>query len=89
MAGPADAGTGNLSLTTVGRGHNIVIDNTISGHVATLISAGKANETTAGAIIIDTLNVTAQTGITLTSPSNNITTLGTDTTASGPNNITQ
>jgi hypothetical protein len=32
--------------------------------------------------------VTAQTGIALTSPLNNITTLGTDTTASGSNHVT-
>ncbi len=87
LTGAVDTGTANLALTTTGSRHNLVIDQVLTGHTVTLISAAKVNETTAGAIVADKLNVSAQTGITLTSPSNDITTLGTDTTTSGPNRV--
>ena len=89
--GTVNAGTGTIALTTTGSGHNIAVDShlTTSGSagVVTLTSAGKVTETSAGAIVTHKLNVKAATGITLTSPSNNVTTLGTDTTTSGPNSI--
>jgi len=44
---------------------------------------------TTGAVRVGTLNVNANSGITLTSPSNEITTVGVDHTNSGPNHIVQ
>jgi hypothetical protein len=89
--GTLNAGTGAIALTTTGNGHNVAVDShlTTSGSagVVTLTSAGNATETSAGGIITHKLNVKAKTGITLTSSANNITTLGTHTTTSGPNTI--
>jgi len=90
--GTVNAGTHTITLKTTGAtSHSIAIKShlttTGSAGVVTLTSAGNVTETTAGAIITHKLNVTAKTGISLTSPSNNITVLGTHTTVSGPNNI--
>ena len=91
-AGTINTGTGNIALTTTGSGHNLAIRGQLrnSGKtgVISLTSAGNITETSAGSIITHTLNAKAQTGITLTSPANNIATLGVHTTASGPNKIT-
>ncbi len=51
--------------------------------------AAITESTSVGAIDAHLLNVTAKTGITLTSTHNHIATLGTDHTTSGPNHVTQ
>jgi hypothetical protein len=90
--GAVNAGTHAITLATTGvTSHGIAIKShlttTGSAGVVTLTSAGNVTETTAGAIVTHKLNVTAKTGITLMSPSNSISVLGTHTTVKGSNNI--
>jgi hypothetical protein len=86
VAGAVNAGTGALSLTTLDSG-NIAIDAALKGATVDLTSAGNVTESTKGAVIANLLNVAADTGISLTSALNNIHSVGTDTTTSGPNRI--
>jgi hypothetical protein len=53
-----------------------------------LVTSGEAKESSAGAILAKLLNVTANTGIELTSKTNKIKKLGTDKTKTGPNKVT-
>jgi len=90
--GTVNAGTSTIALTTTGATSDGIavkshLSTSGSAGSVTLKSAGSVTETSAGAIVTHKLNVTAKTGITLTSTSNNITTLGTDTTVSGPNSV--
>jgi hypothetical protein len=78
--------TGALELTTVGSKHNL--EAAITGGTITLVTTGEATETSKGAISANLLNVTADSGIELTSKSNKIKNLGTDKTKSGPNKVT-
>jgi filamentous hemagglutinin family protein len=88
--GVVDAGNAFVDLTTTGSGHDLAIDGTVSGSEINLIAGGEATESGSGAITASNiLNVTADTGIVLTSPNNNIANVGTDQTNSGPNRITQ
>jgi hypothetical protein len=52
------------------------------------VTTGNATETNAGAIVANLLNVTASTGIDLTSKKNAIQKLGTDKTTTGRNKVT-
>ncbi len=89
IAGPLNTGSGDISLTTTGTGNTMTITGTVdTSGTLTLVTSGAANETATGAIIANTLNVTAQTGISLTSTHNMISHVGKDKTKSGPNNIT-
>jgi hypothetical protein len=90
VIGAVDTGSGNLSLTTVTSGA-ISIDSTLETQATmNLTSAADVTEDiSTGVVDAQTLNVIAQTGISLNSSDNNITTIGTDTTTTGPNNITQ
>ena len=87
--GAVDAGTGDLALTTTGAGNNLAINAHVTGHTINLTSGGKVTESSAGAVLAHLLNVSANTGITLTSTSNDITSVGTDHTNSGSNTIDQ
>jgi len=89
VSGAVNAGGGNVSLTTTGSSSNMAIDAAITGNTVNLTTGGNVTESSAGAITASLLNVTANTGISLTSTSNDITTIGTDTTNSGPNTIDQ
>ena len=83
-------GTGHtVSLTTTSG--DIAVNAEIDAATLNLTSqAGALTENNAnGAIVAGTLNASAHTGITLASPNNNITTVGTDHTDSGPNTIVQ
>ena len=84
-----DASAGDVTLTTTGAGHNISLGGALSGGTVTIDTAGKVGEATAAAITANLINVTAATGIRLTSALNDITAIGTDTTAAGPNLIEQ
>ena len=89
IANTINTGTGDISLTTTGTGNTMTITGTVdTSGTLNLVTSGAANETSSGAIIVNTLNVTAQTGISLTSPLNMINHVGKDKTKSGPNNIT-
>ena len=89
VAGPINTGASDISLTTTGTGNDMTITGSVqTSGTLTLVTSGAANETNTGAIIANTLNVTAQTGISLTSPLNMISHIGKDKTKSGPNNIT-
>ena len=93
VSGTVNGGTGTVALTTTGATtNNLTINATVetsgAAGVVTFISAGNVAESTStGAVITHLLNVTAKTGILLTSLLNNITVLGTNTTASGGKNI--
>lgn len=87
VSGTVNVGAHDIGLTTTSG--NVAIDAELDAGTVNLTSAGQATETSAGAIKTDLLNVAAQTGISLTSSNNDIVTIGTDTTKSGPNNITQ
>jgi filamentous hemagglutinin family protein len=87
VSGAVNAGTHDVSLTTTSG--DIAIDGELEAGTVDLTSAGEATESSSGTIVASLLNVTAQTGISLTSSNNNITTIGTDMTTSGPNDITQ
>jgi hypothetical protein len=52
------------------------------------VTSGEATESKAGEIEAKLLNVTADTGIELTSKKNKIKKLGTDKTKKGPNKVT-
>jgi hypothetical protein len=86
--GKVNAGTGTLDLTTVGSKHNLAIQSAITGGTVNLVTTGAATETSKGAIKTKLLNVTAATGIQLTSKANAIKKLGTHKTKKGPNKIT-
>jgi hypothetical protein len=86
--GTVTAGTGTLDLTTTGTKHNLAIDSAITGGTINLVTTGEATETSAATITASLLNVTADTGIELTSAKNKIKKLGTDKTKTGPNKVT-
>jgi hypothetical protein len=87
--GTVNAGTAALDLTTIGTGHNLAIDAAITGGTISLVTTGEATEDSKkGAITAKLLNVTAGTGIDLTSKHNAIKKLGTDKTKTGPNKVT-
>jgi hypothetical protein len=85
VAGPLNAGTGNLSLTATAG--NLLINGTVEGNTVTLASS-LGSVTGSGPITAALLNVTADTGIDLTG-SNDITAIGTNETNSGPDFINQ
>ena len=90
--GDIGMGTGRVVLKTVGKGNDLRIGfhSTIGdGGVVTLVTSGEATEDASGEIDASTLNVTANTGIELTSTRNDILAIGTDQTDSGPNDIVQ
>jgi hypothetical protein len=87
--GAVDTGAHTLTLTTTGSGHSLAVDAHVTGKTVDLTSGGDVTETSAGAVIANLLNVSADTGITLTSTSNDITTIGTNHTNSGPDTIDQ
>ena len=93
VSGTVNGGAGTVVLKTTGAtSNNLTINATVetsgASGVVTLISAGNVAESAStGAVITHLLNVTAQTGISLTSLLNNITVLGTNTTASGSKSI--
>jgi hypothetical protein len=67
----------------------IAIAGTVTGSTVNLTTTGKATETAQASIAASTvLNVTATSGIKLTSKHNAIKKLGTDITVSGPNKVT-
>jgi fibronectin-binding autotransporter adhesin len=87
--GVVNAGAGTVSLAKVGTNHNLAIAGTITGSTVDLTTTGAATETKKASIAASkVLNVTANSGIKLTSKHNAITKLGTDTTTSGPNKVT-
>jgi hypothetical protein len=88
VVGPVTNGTAKLNIKTVGTDHNLRIQSAIGNGVVTLVTTGKASESSKGAVTASTLNVTANTGIELTSQKNKIFDVGTDKTKSGPNKIT-
>lgn len=88
MDGKVTAGTGTLDLTIVGSNHSLAIDSAVTGGTVNLVTTGEATETNAGAITASLLNVTADTGIKLTSAKNKIKKLGTDKTKTGQNKVT-
>jgi hypothetical protein len=88
-AGGVNAGSGTLTLTTTGAGHNLSVANTLTGGTISLTSAGNVTEGSSGAVIANLLNVTADSGISLTASANDITTIGTNHTNSGPDVIVQ
>ena len=93
VSGAVNGGTGTVALTTTGAtANNLTINASVStsgaAGVVTLISAGNVGESTStGAVVTHLLNVTAHTGISLTSLLNNIAILGTNTTVTGTKNI--
>ncbi|HEY2033499.1 MAG TPA: filamentous hemagglutinin N-terminal domain-containing protein [Rhizomicrobium sp.] len=90
--GVVNAGNGTISLTTSGTNHSLAIKSSLttkgSAGAVSLQVSGSATETNAGAIVTHRLDVTAKTGIKLTSPKNDIKVLGTHTTKTGPNQVT-
>jgi filamentous hemagglutinin family protein len=86
--GKVNAGTGTLDLTTVGNNHDLAIEAAITGGTINLVTTGEATETSKGAITAKLLNVTADTGIDLTSKANKIKKLGTHKTKKGPDKVT-
>jgi uncharacterized protein (DUF2249 family) len=86
--GTVDAGSHTLKLTTTGSGHDIAIDDKVEGGTIDLATTGEATESKAGEIEAKLLNVTAATGIELTSKKNDIKKLGTHKTKKGPNKVT-
>ena len=89
VSGDLSTGAGAIALTTTGAGSNLTIGDISSTGTVTLVTSGEAKETSTGAIAANTLNVTADTGISLTATGNHITHVGTDSTKSGPNTITR
>ena len=85
VVAPVSVNNGTLSLTTTAG--NIDFQGSVSANAVNLVSAAQALEFSTGAIATGLLNVTAQTGILLTSSNNNITAVGTDSTTTGPNKI--
>jgi hypothetical protein len=89
VSGLLDAGSHAIDLTTAGSADDPAIDGTIISGTIDLAATGKANESKMGAIdAIKLLNVTAGTGIELTSKRNDIKKLGTHATVVGPNKVT-
>jgi hypothetical protein len=86
--GTVNAGTHTLDLTTVGKNHNLAIDAKLEGGTINLATTGEATESSAGEIEAKLLNVTADTGIDLTSKKNKVKKLGTHKTKKGPNKVT-
>jgi hypothetical protein len=76
-------GTGTFVID----GGNIDVDGAVQAKTLMLVSTGAVSESAAGALDVNKIDVTAQTGIDLDSDLNDITKIGTDTTASGPNMI--
>jgi hypothetical protein len=85
VAGPLNAGSGNLALTA--SAGNLLINGPVEGNTVTLGST-QGSVTGSGAITAALLNVTANTGIDLTGQ-NDITAIGTNETNSGPDYINQ
>ena len=83
-------GTGRAITLTATSG-KIAVNGTVKAATLSLtsVAADLTESTSTGSIIAGTLNAAANTGITLTSSTNQITTIGTDHTNSGPNNIQQ
>jgi hypothetical protein len=86
--GTVNAGSHAVDLMTVGAKHNLAIDAKLEGGTINLVTTGEAKESNAGEIEAKLLNVTATTGIELTSKKNDIKKLGTDKTKKGPNKVT-
>jgi hypothetical protein len=86
--GTVNAGSHTVHLTTVGTKHNLAIDAKLEGGTIDLVTTGEATESKAGEIEAKLLNVTAATGIELTSKKNKIKKLGTHKTKKGPNKVT-
>ena len=86
--GTVTAGTAALDLTTTGTGNNLAIDSAVTGGTVSFVTTGEATESSTADITAAKLNVTANTGIELTSTNNHITAVGTRHTNSGPNKIT-
>jgi fibronectin-binding autotransporter adhesin len=86
VTGAVNAGTDILSLTTTSGNLAIASTGILDANTVTLTAAAKATEATAGQIDTALINVTADTGIDLIG-NNDITTVGTDQTNSGPNTI--
>lgn len=87
MIGAVNAGTNKLALVTTGANHGLTLDAGLTGGTVDLASNGDVIQSSAGAVIASLLNVSANTGITLTSSLNDITTVGTDHTNTGSNTI--
>ena len=89
QSGVLNAGGVNVSLTT--STGDIAVNGEIDASSLTLraITGALTEADPDGAIKVGVLNATAKTGITLGSSGNQITTVGTDTTKSGPNTIQQ
>ncbi len=85
VAGPLNAGAGNLALTATAG--NLLINGAVEGNTVTLGST-LGSVTGSGPITAALLNVTANTGIDLTGQ-NDITAIGTNETNSGPDFINQ
>jgi hypothetical protein len=75
------------SIAIMGVGQSLTVDATIMSATIDLMSAGDITESSSGGIITSLLNVSADNGISLTSTANNIATVGTDQTNSGPDDI--
>lgn len=83
-------GTANIvTLTTTGADSNMNIGKSVSAETVNFSVGGEITEENGTSINANLLNVTANTGIELTSDNNDITTIGTDHTNSGPNEIDQ
>ena len=78
--------TGSLSVQSLKGNIGIFASRLTGGTSVNLSSAGLVNATSGGAVSTPLLNVNAVTGILLNGP-NQITTIGTDYTVSGPNQI--
>lgn len=87
VTGAVNAGTGTLSLTTQGAGHRLGINADVTAATVNLVSSGNVTESPNGAITTNLINVTADSGITLTRPANQIGAIGTDQTNTGPDQI--
>jgi hypothetical protein len=86
--GTINAGSHTVDLTTAGSSHNLLIDAKIEGGTINLVTIGDATESGVREIEAKLLNVTADTGIELTSKKNDIKELGTHKTKKGPNKVT-
>lgn len=87
VTGALNAGSHDVDLTTVGTDHDLAINAVITADTVNLVTTGEATESKSGAIVTDILNVTAATGIDLTSKKNAIQKLGIDKTTTGPNKV--
>jgi hypothetical protein len=82
-----NAGTGNLSLTTAA-GDNLILYAPISGATVNLVSGGLLRQSSTGPITANLLDATAATGISLATLLNDIGSVGTNQTTTGPDVIT-